>query len=82
MFLGVASGYAGGMGFQVTEVQKCLSGFDYPGSAEDLAKHAEQNGADSELADALRGLKKDSFDGPNAVMEALGSEGALGGSTS
>ena len=25
------------MGFQVTEVQKSLKGFDYPGSPEDLA---------------------------------------------
>ncbi|MCG5433625.1 DUF2795 domain-containing protein [Mycobacterium sp. MYCO198283] len=66
----------------MTEVQKSLGGFDYPGSAEDLAKHAESNGADKELVEALRGLKKDSFDGPNAVMSALGDADALGGSTS
>ena len=69
------------MGFQVTEVQKYLSGFDYPGSPEDLAKHAEKNGADRELVETLRGLKKDSFDGPSAVMQALGAENALGGSS-
>jgi hypothetical protein len=66
--------------FQVTEVQKALKGFDYPGSAEDLANHAQQNGGDSELVDALRGMKKDNFDGPNAVMSEL--KGQLGGSTS
>ena len=70
------------MAFQVTEVQKSLSGFDYPGSPEDLAKHAEQHGADKELVDALRGLKKDSFDGPSAVMHELGEQGVLGGSAS
>jgi hypothetical protein len=70
------------MGYQVTEVQKTLAGFDYPGSADDLATHAERNGADEGLVSTLRGLKKDTFDGPNAVMEALGSENALGGSTS
>jgi hypothetical protein len=70
------------MGYQVTEVQKALKGFDYPGSKDDLAKHAESNGADSGLVDTLRGLKKDSFDGPNAVMSALGDENVLGGSTS
>lgn len=70
------------MPFQVTEVQKCLSGFDYPGSPEDLAKHAEQHGADQELVETLRGLKKDSFDGPSAVMHELGNQDALGGSKS
>lgn len=70
------------MPFQVTEVQKCLSGFDYPGSPEDLAHHAEQQGADSELVETLRGLKKDNFDGPSAVMQELGEQDALGGSQS
>ena len=65
--------------FQVTEVQKALKGFDYPGSAQDLADHAQQNGGDRELVDALRGMKKDNFDGPNAVMSEL--KGQLGGST-
>lgn len=69
------------MGYQVTEVQKSLKGFDYPGSPEDLAKHAEKNGADRGLVEALRGLKKDSFDGPNAVMHALSEEDELGGPT-
>ena len=70
------------MGYQVTEVQKALKGFDYPGSKQDLASHAEKNGADSALVETLRGLDKDSFDGPNAVMSALGDENVLGGSTS
>jgi Protein of unknown function (DUF2795) len=63
--------------FQVTEVQKALKGFDYPGSQQDLAKHAESNGADGDLVQALRGLKKDNFDGPNAVMSEM--KGQLGG---
>lgn len=70
------------MGLQVTEVQKALKGFDYPGTAEDLAEHASSNGGDGDLVHALKGLKKDSFDGPNAVMKALGDADALGGSTS
>jgi len=67
------------MAFQVTEVQKALKGFDYPGSAQDLADHAERNGGDRDLVEALRGMKKDNFDGPNAVMSEL--KGQLGGST-
>lgn len=70
------------MAFQVTEVQKYLSGFNYPGSPADLANHAQQQGADNELVETLRGLKKDSFDGPSAVMQELGNQDALGGSTS
>ncbi len=68
------------MGFQVTEVQKALKGVDYPASRDVLASHAEGNGADRELVEALRGMDKDSFDGPNAVMQQL--KGSLGGSTS
>ena len=77
----VAQWASRGMGFQVTEVQKSLKGFDYPGDPEDLAKHAEDNGADDDLVEALRGLDKDQFDGPNAVMHALGQEDELGGPT-
>lgn len=69
------------MGFQVTEVQKSLKEFDYPGSPEDLARHAESNGADKGLVEALRNLPKDSFDGPNAVMHSLSEADVLGGST-
>ncbi len=71
------------MGFQVTEVQKALKGFDYPGRSEDLARHAEQQGADPDLVETLRGLQKDDgFDGPNAVMHELKDQAdALGGPT-
>ena len=71
------------MGFQVTEVQKALKGFDYPGGSDDLARHAESNGAAAELVEALRGLEKsDGFDGPNSVMHELSAQAdALGGPT-
>jgi hypothetical protein len=69
------------MGFQVTEVQKSLKGFDYPGSPDQLADHAEGNGASEALVEAVRGLQKDSFDGPNAVMHSLSEDDVLGGST-
>jgi hypothetical protein len=44
------------MGFHVTEVQKSLKGFDYPGSPDQLAEHAEDNGANTDLVETLRGL--------------------------
>ncbi len=66
------------MGFPVTRVQRCLSGFDYPGTPGALADHADHHGAGPDLVAALRGLNVDSFDGPNAVMEALSAINALG----
>jgi hypothetical protein len=66
------------MAFQITEVQKALKGVDYPASRDDLATHAQGNGADRELVDALRNMSKRSFDGPNAVMKEL--KGSLTGS--
>jgi hypothetical protein len=66
------------MAFQITEVQKALKGVDYPASKDELADHADRNGADQELVAALRGMGKDSFDGPNAVMKEL--KGSLTGS--
>jgi hypothetical protein len=68
----------GAMALQVTEVQKALKGVDYPATKDELASHAEGNGADRELVDALRSMNKDSFDGPNAVMKEL--KGSLTGS--
>jgi len=64
-------------GFQVTEVQKALKGANYPMDGSALAELAESNGADSELVDALRGLRE--VEGPNGVMKEL--KGELGGST-
>jgi hypothetical protein len=55
-----------------------LKGVDYPAGKQDLASHAERNGGDRELVDALRSMNKDSFDGPNAVMKEL--KGSLTGS--
>ena len=68
------------MGYDVTEVQKSLGGFDYPGTAADLAEHARGKGADQELVDTLKNMNKEQFDGPNAVMKKLSEAGVLGGS--
>ena len=67
------------MGYQVTEVQKALKGFDYPGTPDELADHASGKGAESGLVDALRAMESDSFDGPNAVMQDLSRDDVLGG---
>ena len=60
------------------EVQKHLKGMSYPASKDELVSTAERNGADDELLEQLRRIGRENFDGPDDVMEALGS-GALGG---
>jgi uncharacterized protein DUF2795 len=64
--------------FQVADVQKALKGVDYPVGPHELAETAKQNGAGRDLVNALDGMRKDRFDGPNAVMTAL--KGQLTGS--
>ncbi|HEU4976913.1 MAG TPA: DUF2795 domain-containing protein [Baekduia sp.] len=59
------------MGLSVTVVQKALKGADYPASSDDLADLAEENGADEEVVDAIRGIDEDDLEGPNDVMKAL-----------
>ncbi len=65
------------MSFQVTDVQKALTGADYPADGDALADLASSNGADAELVEALRGIRE--VDGPNGVMKEL--KGDLGSST-
>lgn len=68
-------GYAAGMSFPVTEVQKALKGADHPSDGERLAEVARGNGADSALVDAVRGMRE--VEGPDGVMTEL--KGQLGG---
>lgn len=67
------------MGYDVTQVQKSLGGFTYPGGPDELAAHAREKGADQQLVDTIAGLDKQQFDGPNAVMAKLSEAGMLGG---
>jgi hypothetical protein len=60
--------------FDPIEVQKHLKGVDYPATKDDLISHAESNGAPEDILDQLRGMSKDSFDGPNAVVQAISKE--------
>ncbi|MFC4372949.1 DUF2795 domain-containing protein [Nocardia halotolerans] len=53
------------------QVQKYLSGIDYPCDRDGLVSAARDNGADSEIIDTLQDLPNRTFDGPNAVSEAI-----------
>lgn len=54
------------------QLQRFLSGVDYPASRDDLVRHAQSQGADSEVLETLRKLPQDRFDGPHAVSSAAG----------
>lgn len=64
------------MGVSVTSVQKALKGAEYPASSEELADLAEENGADEEVIDVIRGIDEDDLEGPDQVMAQL--RGQLG----
>jgi hypothetical protein len=52
------------------QVQKFLSGVDYPADRDTLVEHARSQGADDAVLENLGKLPDRSFDGPNAVSEA------------
>jgi Protein of unknown function (DUF2795) len=54
------------------DVQKALKGMDYPASKEEIVRHAEQNGADKEVLDALRKIPDREYEGPSGVSREVG----------
>ena len=54
------------------EVQRHLSGIDYPASKDEVIATAESNGAPQEIIEALQRTNREEFDGPDDVQEALG----------
>lgn len=57
------------------ELQKHLSGADYPASKDQLVELAERNGADDDTLSALREMNGDNFDGPDDVSAAVSDQG-------
>ncbi|MER6947722.1 DUF2795 domain-containing protein [Nonomuraea sp. NPDC005983] len=53
------------------ELQKHLSGVDYPAKREDLVRAARAKGADQEMLQALQAIPDREYDGPSAVSQAL-----------
>ena len=52
-------------------VQKTLSGVSHPCSKQDLVSHAQSNGADHEILDALDKLPDADISGPDQVQKAV-----------
>lgn len=57
------------------QVQKFLSGIEYPASRDDIVTTAEKEGADSDVLDALKQLPDQEYDGPTAVSKAVSDAG-------
>jgi hypothetical protein len=53
------------------DIQKALSGMDYPARKEDIVRHAEQNGADPEVMEALKKIEDREYEGPSGVSSAV-----------
>jgi len=62
------------------EMQRYLKGADYPMDKDALVRLAQSNRAPNDVVEALRGMNRDSFNGPNAVQEALKDADQLSGS--
>jgi hypothetical protein len=56
------------------QIQKYLSGIDYPVSKDDLVSSAKDQGAPDDVIEALQGLEGDSFDAPTDVSKGIGRE--------
>lgn len=55
------------------QIQKYLSGIDYPASKDDIVSTAEQQGAEGDVLDALKGIPDGEYDAPTAVSSAVSS---------
>ena len=53
------------------DIQKALSGMDYPAKKDDVVKHAESQGGSDEVLEALRGISDQEYDTPAAVSKAV-----------
>ncbi|MFI6365148.1 DUF2795 domain-containing protein [Nocardia sp. NPDC050630] len=53
------------------QVQKYLAGVDYPCDRGGILSAAKNNGADKEILDALEAIPDRTYNGPNAVSQAV-----------
>jgi hypothetical protein len=53
------------------DIQKALKGMDYPASKEDIVRHAEENGGDKEVIEALKKIPDREYEGPSGVSSEV-----------
>ncbi|MBB3086005.1 DUF2795 domain-containing protein [Geodermatophilus sabuli] len=53
------------------DVQKALSGMDYPARKQQIVEHAEKHGGSKEVLEALEGIEDREYEGPSGVSSAV-----------
>ena len=53
------------------DIQKALSGMDYPAKKDDVVEHAQSQGGSDEVLEALRGIDDREYEGPSGVSESV-----------
>ena len=53
------------------DIQKALSGMDYPASKDDIVRHAQQHGGNDEVIEALKKIEDREYEGPSGVSSAV-----------
>jgi hypothetical protein len=54
------------------QVQKFLSGMDYPASKDEIVEHAKSKGADENIMDTLEQLPEEDYETPADISKAIG----------
>ena len=53
------------------DIQKALSGMDYPATKDQIVQHAQQQGGDKEVIEALKKIPDREYEGPSGVSSAV-----------
>jgi hypothetical protein len=53
------------------DIQKALAGMDYPAGKQDIVTHAEQQGGNGEVLEALKKIEDRQYEGPSGVSSAV-----------
>ena len=56
------------------QIQKYLSGIDYPASKDTIVETAEKENAPSDVLDALSAIPEGDYDAPTAVSSAVSND--------
>ncbi|MCU1670422.1 MAG: uncharacterized protein JWP40_3349 [Blastococcus sp.] len=53
------------------DIQKALSGMDYPATKDQIVQHAQKQGGDEEVIEALKKIPDREYEGPSGVSSAV-----------
>jgi hypothetical protein len=53
------------------DIQKALGGMDYPATKDQIIQHAQQQGGDKEVIEALKKIPDREYEGPSGVSSAV-----------